>query len=159
VEEAVKTAVEPPRGIYPGRVDEKGRLKLPSDFQEFLKGLGELKVFATSFDERIARLYPISAWKEIEKLLRTPGEDAEAAEHLWFTAMDLGGDAVMDDQGRLLLPSELRKALNLEKQPVYLEHYKGHINLFGETIYSERKAAARANRAAALKQFETKGLL
>jgi hypothetical protein len=57
------------------------------------------------------------------------------------------------------MPSELRKALNFEKQQVYLEHYKGHINVFGETIYNERKAAAKANRAAALKQFETKGLL
>jgi MraZ protein len=159
VEDVVKTAVEPPRGIYPGRVDEKGRLKLPVDFQEFLKGIGELKVFATSFDERIGRLYPISAWKEIEKLLRNPGENAEDAEHLWFTAMDLGGDADMDDQGRVLLPSELRKALNIEKQPVHLEHYKGHINVFSETIYNERKAAARANRAAALKVFETRGLL
>jgi len=159
VQDAVKTAVEPPRGIYPGRVDEKVRLKLPTDFQEFLKGLGELKVFATSFDERIARLYPISVWKEIENLLKNPGPDAEGAEHLWFTAMDLGGDAEMDDQGRLLMPSELRKTLNFEKQQVYLEHYKGHINVFGETIYNERKAAAKANRAAALKQFETKGLL
>ena len=27
--------VEPPRGMYPARVDDKGRLKLPVGFQDF----------------------------------------------------------------------------------------------------------------------------
>jgi MraZ protein len=159
VEEIVKPApVEHPRGIYPGRIDEKGRLKLPSDFQQYLTGLQETKVFCTSFDERIARLYTISQWKEIEAMFKNASEDAEAAEDLWFTAMDLGGDAEMDSQGRLMIPSELRKALDIENKPVYLEHYKGHINVFGESVYQERKQRARENRGEKLKTFEKKGL-
>ncbi len=151
-------AVEHPRGIYPGRIDEKGRLKLPSDFQQFLTAIGEKKVFCTTFDERIARLYPISKWKEIEAMLKDPAEDAEAAEDLWFTAMDLGGDAEMDSQGRLVIPTELRRALKIEDKPVFLEHYKNRINVFGEEVYAERKQRARGNRAEALKTFERKGL-
>jgi MraZ protein len=159
VDEIAKpVAVEHPRGIYSGRIDEKGRLKLPSDFQQFLTAIGEKKVFCTTFDERIARLYPISKWKETEALLKEPAEDAEAAEVLWFTAMDFGGDAEMDGQGRLVIPTELRRALNIEDKPVFLEHYKGHINVFGEEVYAERKKKARENRADALKTFERKGL-
>ena len=69
-QDANPVAVEHPRGIYPGRVDEKGRLKLPADFQQYLTAIGEKKVFCTTFDERIARLYPISKWKETEALLK-----------------------------------------------------------------------------------------
>jgi MraZ protein len=60
--------VEPPRGTYQARVDEKGRLKLPAVFQQYLTDLGETKVFVTSLDVRIARIYPISVWKENEIL-------------------------------------------------------------------------------------------
>jgi MraZ protein len=151
-------AVEHPRGIYPAKIDDKGRLKLPADFQQYLTGINETKVFCTSFDVRIARLYPISKWKEIEMMLKEPADDAEAAEDLWFTAMDLGGDADMDQQGRLMIPAELRRALSIENKSVYLEHYKGHINLFGEEVYAERKQRAAANRAEKLKIFEKKGL-
>ena len=157
-ETAQPAAIEHPRGIYPGRVDEKGRLKLPSDFQQYLTGIGETKVFCTSFDERIARLYPISKWKEIEAMLKDPAEDAEAAEDLWFMAMDLGGDAEMDSQGRLVIPTELRRTLKIENEAVFLEHYKGHINVFGKEVYEERKQRARENRAEKLKTFEKKGL-
>jgi len=150
--------VDHPRGIYPGKVDEKGRLKLPSDFQQYLNGFEDKRVFCTSFDERIARIYPISKWKEIETLLRESSDEAEAAEDIWFTAMDLGGDAEMDSVGRLVIPTELRRALKIEDKPVFLEHFKGHINLFGEEIYNERKQRARENRAEKLKIFERKGL-
>jgi MraZ protein len=159
VEDNVKSvAVEHPRGIYSGRIDEKGRLKLPADFQQYLTSLGETKVFATSFDERIGRLYPISAWKETETLLRNSAEDSEEAEVLAFTANDLGGDAEMDSQGRLMIPSELRKALKIENAPVHLEHFKGHIRFYSDEVYQERKDRAREMRTAALKTFEKRGL-
>ena len=151
--------VEHPRGLLRAKVDDKGRLKLPAEMQRYLTQLGEAKVFCTSFDERVARIYPISAWKQVEDLLRNPGEDAEGAEDLWFTANDLGGDAEMDSQGRLLVPAELRRALELENAQVYLEHYKGHIKMFGEQVYLERKQRSQQNRSEALRAFEKKGLL
>jgi DNA-binding transcriptional regulator/RsmH inhibitor MraZ len=140
-------------------VDEKGRLKLPADFQQYLTTLGQTKVFITSFDERIARIYTIPDWKQVESLLRDAGEDSEGAEDLWFTAQDLGADAEMDNQGRLLMPPTLRRAMNVENQPIFLEHYKGHINVFGKEIYEERKQRAAQNRAGALKAFERRGLI
>jgi MraZ protein len=149
---------EPPRGIYPARVDDKGRLKLPADFQKYLQDLGETKVFMTTFDGKVARIYPISVWRSNEALLSEGGEETEQAEDLWFVANDLGGDAVMDNQGRLLVPPELRRALGIENAPVRLEYYKGHFNLYSEAVYQERKARAMANLAEKLKAFEKKGL-
>lgn len=151
--------VEHPRGIYPARIDDKGRLKLPVDFQRYLTQIGSEKVFVTSFDELIARIYPIPAWKEIETLLRTSGEDTESAEDLWFAANDLGGDAELDGQGRLLMPAKLRRALEIENQSVHLQHYKGHIRLYSEAVYEQMKQRSRADREEKLRIFEKKGLL
>jgi MraZ protein len=160
VEDSAKPAtVEHPRGIYPSRVDEKGRLKLPADFHRYFAEIGATKVFVTSFDGRIARIYPISAWKQVEALLRDGGDDSEAAEDLWFTAQVFGGDSETDAQGRVLVPAELRHAMNVENQPVYLEHYRGHVNVFGKDVYDERLARAAQNRADKLKSFERRGLL
>lgn len=112
----------------------------------------------TTFDGKVARIYPISVWRSNEALLSEGGEETEQAEDLWFVANDLGGDAVMDNQGRLLVPPELRRALGIENAPVRLEYYKGHFNLYSEAVYQERKARAMANLAEKLKAFEKKGL-
>jgi len=158
VENLISGPVEHPRGIYPARVDEKGRLKLPADFHKYLVEIGAAKVFVTSFDERIGRIYPIPVWRQVEALLSNAGEDAEDAEDLLFIANDLGNDAELDPQGRLLIPAPLRKVMRAENQPMWLEFQKGYINMFGEEVYAERKQRATANRAEKLKAFVKKGL-
>ncbi len=155
----IKTSpVEPPRGIYPARVDEKGRLKLPVNFQEFLSGLGEQKVFITSLDIRTARIYPTSVWKENEKLLAESTDDPEGAEDIAFMANDLGADSELDGQGRVLVPTELRRLLNLESQQVWLECYQGGINIYNKEVYEERQRRSRENLAAKVATFKKKGL-
>ncbi len=152
------TPVEPPRGIYSARVDEKGQLKLPVNFQEFLNGLGEQKVFITSLDIRTARIYPTSVWKENEKLLAESTDDPEGAEDISFMANDLGADSELDGQGRVLVPTELRRLLNLESQPVWLECYQGGINIYNKDVYEERQRRSRENLAAKVATFKKKGL-
>lgn len=159
MEEALKSGpAVPPLGIYSGRTDEKGRLKLPADIQRWLQSTGDTDFFATSFDERIARIYPISEWKKTEKLLQEPGDEADAAEDLWFTAMDLGGLCQIDGQSRVLLPPALRRTLELENVPCHVEYFKGYVNVFNEQVYEERKQRAREERAAKLSAFKKKGL-
>jgi len=149
---------EPPRGIYPARVDEKGRLKLPAVFQQYLTDLGEKRVFVTSLDVRIARIYPISVWKENEILFDTATEDPEAAEDVKFIANDLGADSEIDGQGRVLVPQELRQTLSLENQPVWIECQKGRMNVYGKEVYEDRKRRAYENAADKLRALEKKGL-
>lgn len=148
--------VEHPRGIYTARVDDKGRLKLPADFLQYLTDVGSTKVFVTSFDERIARIYPIPLWKDIEKGLNARGRNGKM---MLFTANDLGGDAELDPQGRLLIPAELRRALKVENDQVRLQYEKGAIHFFSSAVYEERRRAAAAVREEALAAFEDEGLL
>ena len=150
---------EPPNGMYPARVDDKGRLKLPVGFQQYFAGLAETKLFVTSLDRRIGQIYPIANWRETKKFLYSQTENSKPAARIAFNAQDLGADSEMDNQGRVLLPPEMRRELGIENQSVRLFHYKGRIEILSEPIYLERKVQATASATADLETLEGAGLL
>ena len=151
-------AVEAPRGTLSGRVDEKGRLKLPAAILQFLEALGERKVFVTTLNTSTALIYPISVWRETEKMLQEPGEDADLRAAVAFVANHYGEDVEVDGQGRVLMPTTLRRDLELEKDDVHLLVYKQRIEIFGSKVYAQRLEGARADLGAKLKALEKKGL-
>src|SRR5215472_642471 len=134
--------------MYPARMDDRGRVKLPTAFQEYLGKLEDKKFFVTSLDRRIARIYPISIWRETKKKLEEETENAAAAENLYFNALDLGSEAEMDNQGRVLFSPELRRELGMEDQPVRVYVYAGMIEVLNGATYEQRKLAAMRSPAA-----------
>jgi MraZ protein len=149
-------AAEPPHSIAQASVDEKGRLKLPAEFLEYLEALKVTKVFITTFDQRLARIYPIEVWKVNEALFENSTDSA--AERLSLLAKAYGGDAEIDKSGRVLLPAKLREALDLEKQPVWLDVFHGRINVVSKKIHDERMQLAQASMAEDLRALEKMGL-
>jgi MraZ protein len=147
---------EPPHSIAQASVDEKGRLKLPAEFLEYLEALKVTKVFITTFDQRQARIYPIAVWKVNEALFENSAD--AAAERLALLAKAFGGDAEIDKSGRVLLPAKLREILDLEKQPVWLDVYHGRINVVSKKIHDERMQLAQASMSEDLKTLEKMGL-
>ena len=153
------TLVEPPRGFFSAHVDDKGRLKLPVDVQQYLVALGDERFFVTSVDGRTARIYPISVWKGNEKVLEALAmEDPDAADALAFMANDYGAEAKVDPQGRVTLSTDLRRALALENQEVRLDCSQGAINVYSKAEYEAQLKNAEglleeANVAAARKGF------
>ncbi len=144
--------------MYPARLDDKGRVKVPAPFQEFLAGLPEKKLFVTSLDGRTAQVYPIEVWRQNEKFFDSYTEDPETAHRVSFNAADLGAEAEMDAQGRILFPSELRRELGIENQPVRLFAYKGRIEVLSEPIYEERKKQAQQAASENVRKLEAAGL-
>lgn len=137
--------LNPPRGMYPARVDERGRLKLPAQFQNFLAGLTDKTLFVTSLDRRIARIYPMSLWHQNEKFFQNYSDNPRLAKAIWFNANDLGSEAEMDNQGRVLLSPELRRALGVENSPVRVQGSpKGHIEVLSEAEYQRQLEVAMA---------------
>lgn len=149
---------EPPHSIAQASVDEKGRLKLPAEFLEYLEALKVTKVFITTLDQRQARIYPIAVWKVNEALFENSADNAGAAERLALLAKAFGGDAEIDKSGRVLLPAKLREALDLEKQPVWLDVYHGRINVVSKKVHDERMQLAQASMSEDLKALEKLGL-
>lgn len=150
---------EPPRGILQARCDEKGRLKLPSAFVQYLAELGEKKVFITTLDERITRIYPISVWKKNEKFFSNFQADPAAKNDVWFILNDWGADSEIDGQGRVLVPTELRRHLKIEAQPVWLYHSNGRIDVLSKEVYDERKRRAQADLQSKVETLERGGML
>ena len=134
--------VEPPRGMYPSRLDDKGRLKLPGAFQQYFSALREKKLFVTSLDRRTAQVYPMEVWRGNEKFFENYRDDVRLARNVAFNAADLGAESEMDGQGRILFSPELRRELGIENQPVRLYAYRGRIEILSEAIYEERKREA-----------------
>jgi len=149
--------------MYPARVDEKGRLKPPVAFQHFFAGLPEKKLFVTSLDRQVGHIYPIALWRVVKQNIMRGAQgssaNARAARHLAFNANDLGADAEMDGQGRILLPPEMRRELGVENQSVRICENKGRIEIYSEAIYNQRKQEASQSPVEDLELLEAAGLL
>jgi MraZ protein len=150
--------VEAPRGFHSARVDEKGRLKLPAIIAEYLSKLGEQKVFITTVDGTTARIYPTSVWQQNESLLEEEGDDAELKEQVAFVANHFGADSDVDAQGRVLMPTDLRRKLVMEGEQVYLRCFKQRIEVIGNQVYEQRLAESMAGLAEKVRSLEKKGL-
>jgi DNA-binding transcriptional regulator/RsmH inhibitor MraZ len=150
--------VEIPRGRYPGRLDDKGRLKLAVPFQKFLSGLPEKTLFCTSLDRRTAVIYPISVWRDNEKFFESFHNDPRAAKLTMFTAQDLGSEIEMDGQGRITLNPDLRRELGLENTGLHMYSEKGHITILTDALYQERRLQSQREAEAALDILERAGM-
>jgi transcriptional regulator MraZ len=151
--------IEPPRGMFPGRLDEKGRLKLPAAFQQYFAALREKQFFVTSLDRRIAQIYPMETWRRNENFFETFRDDPKTARRVAFNAADLGAEADMDSQGRITIPPELRRELGMENAPVRLFAYKGRIEVLSEKIYEERRQDGGQTTEEDINKLETAGMI
>jgi MraZ protein len=97
------------RGNCPAKVDEKGRLKVPTAFLEALTEFGN-QFYITSPTGESARIYPMKVWAEIEdKLAAVSSQNAAKRKFLKRTSY-FGQTVELDAQGRLLIPAVLREA-------------------------------------------------
>ena len=114
------------RGNCPAKVDEKGRLKIPSVFLDELKEYGN-QFYITSTTGETARIYPMKVWSEIEdKLAQLPSTHVAKQKFLLRTSY-FGQQAELDGQGRLLLPAVLREAAQTT----------GEVDVLGTLTYLE----------------------
>ena len=151
-------SAEPPLSVLQASVDDKGRLKLPSEFLAYLEATQVTRVFITMLDGRMARIYPPAVWKVNEQLFRNAGPNAAAASRLAFKARVYGGESEIDKSGRVLMPVKLREELNLEKQPVWLEAHNDGINVMNRSVFETRLQESGTHAAADLDVLASMGL-
>jgi MraZ protein len=144
--------------MYTARIDDKGRVKLPVDFQQYFAGLKEKRFFITSLDGRIASIYTVPVWRHNLQVLAEYKEDTQAAEDIGFLAADLGGQAELDGQGRLLVPAELRRELGMENQAVRLLAVDERVDVLSDKVYEERRLRSKEGAAANLAKLKRAGL-
>ena len=97
------------RGHEQARIDDKGRLKVPSVFRSLLETKYGRELFLTSLTGEYVRLYPMPVWVDIEeKLGRMPSTHPSRLRFL--DRINFFGQVVeLDTQGRVLIPARLRE--------------------------------------------------
>ena len=101
------------RGNHPTRVDEKGRLKVPSEHKRTAdEAFGGGSFYITSQDGERAEIYPMKQWEAIEEALGKKSSSAAKQKFLDVTGY-YGQQVEMDAQGRLLIPQLLRERAGL----------------------------------------------
>lgn len=104
------------RGNHPAKVDEKGRLKVPSAFKQLLDAQHVTQFYVTSSDGKSAEIWPLPEWEKREaQLAEFSTMDDAVAKYLNLTSY-YGQQVEMDNQARLVLPQILRGSAKLDAE-------------------------------------------
>ena len=115
------------RGSAPAKIDDKGRLKLPTGFRRLLEERWGPDLFVTSVLGDSASLYPLPVWEEIEaKLGAMPSTDPNKARFLERINY-FGQQGRLDAQGRIVLPPILRKSAGMISKEVVVSGQLDHL--------------------------------
>jgi MraZ protein len=101
------------RGSAPARLDEKGRLKVPSLFRQQIEEALGPELFVTSLHGKEILLYPMAMWRTLEEKLAALPAIHRAKTRFLERVNFYGQDATMDGQGRILVPQILRDTAKL----------------------------------------------
>jgi len=110
------------RGNHPAKMDERGRLKLPTAFRQGIDAQYDNRFFITSTDGHSIQIHPMREWERQEELLSKASSlvrDSAAQRYLILTSY-YGEETEMDSQGRLLLPRLLRETAKLGSEVVVI---------------------------------------
>lgn len=97
------------RGSSPAKIDDKGRLKIPTDFRRVLEERhGTLDLFVTSVEGDSALIYPLPAWEALEARLAALPSTSPVRRRFQERVSYYGQQMQVDVQGRILIPQLLR---------------------------------------------------
>ena len=115
------------RGSSAARIDEKGRLKVPTMFRGVIHDQQGPDVFVTSLTGECVRIYPMQVWLEIEtRLSQIPPNHPSRLKFL-DRVNYYGQEGELDSQGRVVIPPHLRESASII----------GEVRVFGRINYIE----------------------
>jgi MraZ protein len=110
------------RGTFEHTIDDKGRVSVPVRFREIVQATNDDRLVITNFmvnSVRCLDVYPFAAWSQLEeRLLGKPRFDPRFLrfQNYYVAAAQ---DCVLDRQGRILLPPNLRQYAGLNRDVVF----------------------------------------
>lgn len=127
------------RGSAPTKIDDKGRLKIPTDFRRHLEERYGQDLFVTSVLGDSAMIYPLPVWEEIEaRLSARPSTDRQRIRFLERVSY-FGQQVKMDSQGRLVVPQILRERAEILGEVVVSGHLD-HLVVWNRERFESRLA-------------------
>ena len=97
------------RGSASTRIDDRGRLKIPTLFRGLVTARSGADVFVTSVKGDSVRIYPMQVWSELEqRLLKAPQQNPALVKFMDRVSY-FGQPGELDPQGRVAIPPHLRQ--------------------------------------------------
>lgn len=115
------------RGSYPARIDDKGRLKLPTAFKALVEEQHGSELYLTSVTGDSLLIYPMPVWKGVEERLGRMSTRHPARLKFLDRVNYYGQVAELDGQGRVVVPARLREAAGMS----------GDVDVLGQMEYLE----------------------
>ena len=115
------------RGSSSARVEDKGRLKIPTVFRAVIQDQQGPDVFVTSLTGECVRIYPMQVWIEIERKLSKVPSGLPARVKFLDRVNYYGQVSELDSQGRVVIPQHLRDSASMV----------GEVRVFGRIDYLE----------------------
>ena len=101
------------RGSETTRVDDKGRLKIPSIFRGRIQDRSGADVFVTSVKGDSVLIYPIDVWSAMEERIVLAPSQNPALKRFMDRVSYFGQPGEIDPQGRVLIPQQLRQRASI----------------------------------------------
>ena len=113
------------RGNSPARIDEKGRLKIPTSFRNYIEQQYGKEVFITSLSGDYVRIYPMPVWLEIEKKIADLPSMNPTIQRFLDLVNYYGAVGSLDAQGRVVIQPLLRRSAEVT----------GNVSVLGKQRY------------------------
>ena len=125
------------RGNAPATVDDKGRLKIPTQFRRFIEQEFGRELFVTSLNGESVRVYPLPVWLDIEKKIADlPSMNPTV--HRFKTYVNYFGQVSgMDRQGRILIQAHLRRTAEMVGEVAILGN-QNFLEIWNKTKFEEK---------------------
>lgn len=124
-------------GHAPAKVDDKGRLKIPSGFRKIIEDRYGADCFITSIDGDHALVYPMPVWSEFQSRIAKVPSTSVAKKKLLERANFFGQPSSIDAQGRVLIPARLRKDAHIAEDVVVIGN-TDHLIVWNEEQIEKR---------------------
>jgi MraZ protein len=125
-------------GDYLCKIDEKGRLSLPSAFKKALSSEAQ-NTFIVKKDiyEHCLVLYPLNEWEKQVQIIRQQLNPYNKEHNTFLRGFYKGtAEVELDATNRLLIPRRLLDEVNIEKE-VVLAGQDGKIEIWNKTDYEK----------------------
>ena len=113
------------RGHEATRIDDKGRLKIPTVFRSLLESKYGREVFITSVTGEYVRVFPMPVWLDLEEKLGQMPSTHPSRLRFLDRVNFYGQVAELDAQGRVLIPVRLRETATMN----------GDVDVLGQISY------------------------
>jgi MraZ protein len=126
------------RGNALAKVDEKGRLKMPSVFRSIIEPRYGREFFVTSILGDHVRVYPMEVYAEYETRMGQASQVGPLVNRLRDALNYYGQTTTMDGQGRILIHPLLREKAGIDGEEVTVLGQHDRLVVWNRRTFEER---------------------